>query len=265
MLSIGLVDLQLRPAMAVRAEQSAAISPPPTVSAGSSLLLSGVRVVLLACIAIVFLVIIASLFTKAGRRRVLFWTAALLVLLVVQALLSLVPPVARVGEQAFAPGQIAPPRPASEITVPFEQRPPRWLLWAAAAGCVLLASAGAAGVFVAVRARRPRGARARLAEQTRAAADALGRGADFRSVILRCYHEMSIVVREEMGIERERAVTPREFAVLLERWGLPAEPVRDLTAVFEEARYGRAEASPRREERALRSLSLIERYCREAS
>jgi hypothetical protein len=266
-LCIGLAELQLRPAMAVQGPSTADLPPLPAGGSDSFGVLVAVRVILLVVTAVALVGIVVNAFSKQGRKRLLALAVILLLVLIAQAILSAAVPNVRLREQA-APdaggGDLWSRAPSTVAVVPFEQRPPRWLLWAAAVGSVLLTAAGAAGIFVMVRRRRrPRG-RERLAEQTRAAAEALGRGGDFRDVILRCYHEMSEVIREELGVERETAVTPREFAVFLARWGIPAHPVQDLTEVFEEARYGRGEASPQSEERALRSLSLIEHYCREA-
>ncbi len=265
-LAVGLVGLQLRPAMAIRSAGSPDLPPPPAAGpdAGGFVAL---RVVLLALTAITFLALVVSAFSREGRKRLLAMAVFLLALMIAQAILSDVLPKAQAREQEVAPapaGGLAAPATGTGAVVPFEPRPPGWLLWAAAALSVLLAAAGAVAVLVAVRNRRPRGV-GRLAEPSRAAAESLGRGADLRNVILRCYHDMSVVISEELGLDRQGSVTPREFATFLEGWGLPAVPVRELTEVFEEVRYGSAAPSRRSEERALRSLSAIEHFCRTAS
>jgi len=94
--------------------------------------------------------------------------------------------------------------------------------------------------------------------------EALKAGADLRDVVTRCYRQMTLIAQEEMGIHRQITVTAREFELVLETSGLPAEPVRDLTRAFEAIRYGRAAPSPQVEQLAVRSLERISQHCRGA-
>ncbi|OYR45710.1 MULTISPECIES: DUF4129 domain-containing protein, partial [unclassified Halorubrum] len=52
--------------------------------------------------------------------------------------------------------------------------------------------------------------------------------------------------------------TPAEFAAAAVDAGVDAEPVGDLTAVFERVRYGGEEATEERERRAAEALRRIE-------
>jgi hypothetical protein len=81
---------------------------------------------------------------------------------------------------------------------------------------------------------------------------------------MRCYYEMSRVLRQQRGIRRHQAMTPREFATFLEEAGLPTEAVRRLTELFEQVRYGAK--SPGRDEgaQALACLETIVEFCRSA-
>jgi hypothetical protein len=63
-------------------------------------------------------------------------------------------------------------------------------------------------------------------------------GGDLRNVIVRCYLQMSIALRQEKGITLEQTMTAREFELLLTAHGFPLAPVRQLTRLFEKARYG---------------------------
>jgi len=160
------------------------------------------------------------------------------------------------GPQATPSGASVAP------SVPFEPQPPRWLLWAAIATMAVLAVGGTAGIALLLSRRRRPSIREKLAEETEAAMEALKAGADLRDVVIRCYQQMTLIAQEEMGIHRQITVTAREFQVVLESSGLPAEPVRDLTRAFEQIRYGHTAPSPRTEQLAISSLERISQHCR---
>jgi hypothetical protein len=75
---------------------------------------------------------------------------------------------------------------------------------------------------------------------------------------------MSRVVGERQGLRREYAMTPAEFAVRLENAGLPREPVRRLTRLFESARYGARTSTQDDIDEAVDCLTSILKYCGEA-
>jgi hypothetical protein len=77
-----------------------------------------------------------------------------------------------------------------------------------------------------------------LTGEARAALQELRSGADFKNTIIHCYYEMCTVVNRERGIRRPEGMTAREFERELARLGMPAEPVTQLTRLFEKARYG---------------------------
>jgi hypothetical protein len=95
------------------------------------------------------------------------------------------------------------------------------------------------------------------------AVQAITDGQDFKSAILRCYRQMSLVLKEEQGIEFELAMTTREFENLLKKRGLPREPVHEITELFEFVRYGNESASPEEENRAVNCLNNVIQFCRE--
>ncbi len=92
------------------------------------------------------------------------------------------------------------------------------------------------------------------------AVEALRAGLDLRSVILRCYQQMSAELKKEQGIELEEAMTAREFERLAEARGIPDAPVHELTLLFEVARYADHPLAPGDESRALNCLTAIVRY-----
>ncbi|MBB6480128.1 DUF4129 domain-containing protein [Spirochaeta isovalerica] len=92
---------------------------------------------------------------------------------------------------------------------------------------------------------------------TENALDSMKKGSDYSDIILRCYDEMIIYVKEKAGIVRSASMTPQEFSRHLEMEGLPSKETRCLTALFEQVRYGSAPLSREQEssaENCLRSL-----------
>ncbi len=113
---------------------------------------------------------------------------------------------------------------------------PAGFAWVVMGLVLLLAFAGAAWLVVrTIRAQQPG---KKLAGEAAAALHALADGRDLKDVILRSYQQMAALVSRERGIEREESATPREFEEILITGGLPPEPVRELTRLFEKVRYG---------------------------
>jgi hypothetical protein len=89
------------------------------------------------------------------------------------------------------------------------------------------------------------------------AIEELYRGDDFRSVIIRMYQQMCLLTSEKEK-SFEKYMTPREFAEMAirqMRW--PEIPVRELTSLFEEARYSDHLIDESRKDRAVRCLEDI--------
>ncbi len=86
---------------------------------------------------------------------------------------------------------------------------------------------------------------------------ALQTGSDVRSVIVRCYRQMSRALQKERGIRLEETMTARDFESLLEARGIPQAPVHQLTRLFEGARYGYRQPGPEDEREAFDCLNAI--------
>ncbi len=86
-------------------------------------------------------------------------------------------------------------------------------------------------------------------------------GEDLRNIIIRCYTEMSQVLNEQRGIQRQQAMTPREFERQLQDIGLPQNSIERLTRLFEEARYGHSELGKEAEQEAIQCLTAIAEAC----
>jgi hypothetical protein len=116
--------------------------------------------------------------------------------------------------------------------------------------------------YTELNSRKPLGEIARIA---RSSLRDLSSGRDSSDVIINCYLRMSDVVAEKRHLQREAAMTPQEFAVRLERAGLPGDAVRRLTGLFENVRYGDRRSAPRDVSEAVNCLNTILHYCGEAA
>jgi hypothetical protein len=103
-----------------------------------------------------------------------------------------------------------------------------------------------------------------IAQIARSSLNDLSSGRDTSDVIVNCYLRMSDVVADKRKLHREIAMTPQEFAVRLERAGLPGDAVRRLTGLFETVRYGDRKSAPRDVTEAVNCLNTILRSCGEA-
>lgn len=182
---------------------------------------------------------------------------ALLIITLTGLLLSLIVAISPRGlgvEEAYLP-----PTPEPLVTGPLGAPPPAliWLVWA---GLALLVTLLVIGL---VRWMRPRRQPDRLAREAGQALQSLRDGLDLKSVILRCYQQMSQALQDEQGLERDQAMTAREFERLLTERGVPTGPVQQLTRLFEAVRYGRQEPSTQEEQQAVDCLSAILAYSQE--
>jgi hypothetical protein len=100
-----------------------------------------------------------------------------------------------------------------------------------------------------------------IAHIARTSLNDLTAGRDSSDVIIKCYLRMSDVVADKRRLQREPAVTPQEFALRLERAGLPGDAVRRLTRLFEAVRYGDRKSAPKDVTEAVSCLNTILRYC----
>ncbi len=96
-----------------------------------------------------------------------------------------------------------------------------------------------------------------LAQEAQQAIEALQASSDLKNTVMRCYLEMSRVLREQQGIQRQKAMTPREFENHLSEIGLRNEHIRRLTRLFEAVRYGANLPGEREEREAVACLTAI--------
>ncbi|HET9907727.1 MAG TPA: DUF4129 domain-containing protein [Anaerolineales bacterium] len=147
-----------------------------------------------------------------------------------------------------------PPIPPQPVVTSPVASAPAWLLWLVGAGLLIIT------VLVALWSFRP----VRQADQldllgleAERARRALMSGAELKEVIINCYREMSLTMKQERGIEREEFMTTREFETVMESVGLPPEPIHRLTRLFEAVRYGHWQPNATDEQQAIQSLEAI--------
>lgn len=146
----------------------------------------------------------------------------------------------------------------------FVASPPQWLIAVTAIGLGVLSAViivGAVWSFWRRRSQQPTSLQS-LAQEAGDAIEALQAGADFKDTVMRCYHQMGQVLLEQKGLEREQAMTPREFERYLNEAGIPGEPVRRLTRLFEGVRYGDKTPDRDQEDQAIACLTFIVEACK---
>lgn len=168
------------------------------------------------------------------------------------------------SSSSAAPPALIPiptPTPQPVVTSPLGSAPP-FLLWLVGMG--LLAITMLVGVRMFAPSRQARSLDL-LGLEAERASQALVTGGDLKEVIVNCYRQMSLVMMQEKGIEREDFMTPGEFETILESAGIPHEPIHQLTRLFEAVRYGHCQPDAVDEQKALQCLETIMVYSRSAS
>jgi hypothetical protein len=105
----------------------------------------------------------------------------------------------------------------------------------------------------------------KIAQIARSSIDDLTAGRESTDVIMNCYYRMSDVVSDKKNLDRSASMTPGEFAVRLEKAGLPSDAVRKLTRLFEGVRYGAHRSGPGEVREAVASLTAILDHCGESA
>ncbi|MBX3053472.1 MAG: DUF4129 domain-containing protein [Caldilineaceae bacterium] len=145
--------------------------------------------------------------------------------------------------------------PAIPEPPPFITDPPVWLSWAvntlvAIAFFLLL-------WYLWLRLRPKPTPQSLLVDEAASALAELEAGGDLRDVVLRCYVQMSAVLKENHRVERRQAMTPREFEDQLAAVGLGNEHIHRLTLLFEGVRYGTQASTDKTAQEASDCLQAI--------
>jgi hypothetical protein len=188
-------------------------------------------------------------------RWLFIWMGLLLGILM---LLPRIQPV-ETGSIAGAAAPAQPVLPSDYAVAPIGD-PPQSFTWLVIA---LLAIAAGSVAFGFLRRSTRATTRAGIGRQASRAVDELNSGQDFEDVIIGCYLRMAGVLQEEQGIERAQHLTVREFEATLRSRGIPEVPVHQLTALFEQVRYGREAISETEQLRGAEALNQVIHFCEE--
>lgn len=205
---------------------------------------------------VIAIILAARLIARVDLGRVLLWVAVLVILIVLAISLPHVTPgpPATIAEESLA----ATPNAQQIHVAPLESPPPEWD-WLVTAG--VLVALGAV-TWLLLKRRRPRSTASQLLEKAQEAVQAIQAGEAVSGVIFRCYTDMARVVHQQRELKRERQMTVREFEERITATGIPAEPVRQIGRLFEQARYGDIGLSKQDEAQAVQSLDEIVSYLR---
>jgi hypothetical protein len=214
------------------------------------------RLALAAIVLVVLVYFVLTLIFSARLRRQLL-QRIMQVLVVVLLFYLIVSRLIGTPEPLPPPqlGDARPPQmqaPTGEPLPPFVAQPPQWLV---ALVSLALAALLIAGIWYVWRRSRP--VASPVTELAQAAIESIQAGGDVQGIVLRCYLEMSEVLGQQRGIERGRAMTPREFAQHLAAAGVRDQHIQQLTRLFESARYGAQPPSAGDEHAAVECLTAI--------
>ena len=224
------------------------------------------RVILAFFLVLTPLAIFFMLISPLARKRFLRHLVLLLLLFTFFYIIMYARPESLVGRipSLTLPTLSLPAWLTGEPTHQFNPNPPRWLTLALSLGVGVIAAVAIIIVARFILSRRNSSAdtRQNLAREAREALEELQGGADLADIVMRCYYQMACVANEMRGIRRRRDMTPQEFEQLLKGAGLPKKPLRQLTRLFEEIRYGTKVPGEREERHAVRCLTAIVEACR---
>jgi hypothetical protein len=229
---------------------------------GSEILLYVVKAIIFLVVLLVPVAIVYVLISPEARKQVLKNLVVLLWLIPLYFLARSRPEIAQQFE-AGPPNPLPMGEPAVS-TVEFVPNPPQGFVWAVTLAFAALFAAGLVGIawYGWRRTRHPESPLEQLAQEAETALQALQAGADLKDTVMRCYLEMNRALREQRGIRRQEAMTPREFARSLAKAGLPEEQVQHLTRLFEGVRYGTHAPGEREGRQATDCLTAIVEACR---
>jgi hypothetical protein len=271
LLAAGLSGLELLPGQPFTLSFLIGQAPTETEYQGpfleGDLLLSVTRGIIIFFALLLPVIIILSIIYPEFRKRMLRRLISfVLFLLCLYLLLRLQPEILSPVEEIPPPDETAQIEGMpQEPTVESMPEPPQWLTPVASLCLALPVTALLAGLATRLllhRKRHPARPLIQLAQEAENAIEQLQAGADLRNTVIRCYTEMTHVLAEQRGIERRRNMTTREFEAHLRSMGLPDEPVKRLTRLFEDVRYGTKVPGKLEERQAITSLTAIVEACK---
>lgn len=100
-----------------------------------------------------------------------------------------------------------------------------------------------------------------IVRQVQETLESLQQGKDRRKTIIQCYLKMVETIQQEQNIKRSVSMTSSEFEEKLLAYDLPKEPIKRLTRIFEQVRYGSLQSTSSQLREAETSLEAIIQNC----
>jgi hypothetical protein len=242
---------------------------PNNVGTAESLMMIFRGMLALAVVVLPFYILI-SFFTKEGRKRLLGLLVNGVMMLILLMMLN--------GLVNRPPSDQPTPTPEAEIApappgeLPFmaggtpevfeATKSPGMDMGICLGISILFAAVVALLVWRMTQRRPPSTTLERLANEAQSALDAIQAGLNANDAIIRCYGQMCQAVYEERAVQRYEAMTTQEFIQVLSKMGLPEAPVRRLTRLFEDVRYGSRQSTPIEQQDAILCLTSIIAACK---
>ncbi len=156
---------------------------------------------------------------------------------------------------------------SGEPTTSFNSNPPQWLTLVVSLGLVAFIVTVIISIarFIMSRRSSSDSPLQHLAQEALGAVEELQAGTDLRNIVMRSYYKMACIAGKLRGVRRSGDMTAQEFEQFLKDAGLPKEPLRQLTRLFEDVRYGTKVPSEKEERQAVRCLTAIAEACRSLS
>ena len=263
-IAMSLPNLTLSPGQPFALEQAQlGIDGTTTTLQGGQAIIWVIRGIIGLALIIFPLYVVFSMFTQEGRKRLFADIMVISILLLLTSFIQKLP--AKEQKQEPQPIIVAPRNLNGDSGLPvsvFSPTPPAWLTPAVIlVGSVLVVII----IFVMIRFFRRTPPSdfliEELAQEAQNAIRALNTGGDLKGTVIRCYSEMTRIVKQQKGIERDTTMTVREFEDHLTNTGLPQEALKTLTRLFEQVRYGGSQAGRLEEQLALSCLTEIVDAC----
>jgi hypothetical protein len=197
-------------------------------------------------------------FVRHLEVRHILRNMVILILLIVLVIFLPMAAITQTGSDLAGTFTPTPISTGAYLNYPLGQ-PPLYFLWITL-GLLTLGTLAFLSWFL-LRRRQAALSHDRILQEAQSAVNALKEGEAFESVILRCYLQMTHILKEEQGLERGAALTAREFVDFLQERGISPSPVRQLTLLFEAARYSTLKPDKREEQVGLDCLNEIIRDC----
>lgn len=174
---------------------------------------------------------------------------------------AVIPTTAATGTPAELAEEVGTPVPT---VIPSEFTPPEVSNWASYVVALAVTVGVALGIwFLLSKREKEPFVLSDLAEIAQETLDELQDGKDWGNTIEGCYFRMTATIQKRRGLKRHVDVTPTEFAVILEKTGLPGASIQRLTALFERVRYGGKKSTKKDVEEAAACMTEIITACRE--